>query len=74
MSDHRALMEKYEVSLAEIQKARRVADKRFGGDIHLGILWVHADAFAINVKGDREARERWNDRWARNADIRSPQA
>lgn len=29
-----------------------------------GDAWVHANGFAVNVKGDRDA---WNERWARDA-------
>lgn len=49
---------------SEAVRARTVAEARFDGDLELGAWWVHANALAINVRGDRAA---WNDRYARDA-------
>lgn len=59
------LREQYGFGMADAKRAVEIANQRFGGDMQLGARWVHANAFAINVKGDRAA---WNDAWARGSD------
>lgn len=58
----RSIREEHGISMREAARAIEIANERFDGDFALGIRWVHANAFAINVKGDRAA---WNDAWAR---------
>ncbi len=67
MTDLHVLRERFGIGFFQIRKARKIADERFDGDIRLGVAWTEADAFAINVKGGREARDEWNDAWARKA-------
>ena len=56
---------KAEVGTSEAVRARDVANARFDGDLNLGRWWVHANALAIHIKGDRATRDAWNDDYAR---------
>jgi len=60
----KAIREEYGLGMEDAKKAIQIANDRFDGDINLGVRWVHADGFAVSVRGDRAA---WNDAWARGA-------
>lgn len=74
MDRFRAFNEKYQAGIGMYawKKAFQVAHERLGGDLELGLCWVHASGLAIAV-GHRlptheertEARARWNDDFAR---------
>lgn len=67
MTNVREIRDRFGIGLGEAGRVLEIAEQRFDGDVRLAAAWVHANAFAINVKGGRDARERWNDDWARNA-------
>lgn len=70
MADYKqanTLREEFGFGMLDAKRAFEIAEERFAGDVRLGALWVHANAFAINVKGGVDARAKWNDEWARSA-------
>ena len=56
----------YGLGLLQSKKALEIANERFEGDLHLGALWVVASGFAISIRGDKDARDNWNESWARS--------
>lgn len=65
----------YETSFLQAKKAAIIAVDRFEGNAYLGYLWTEADSFSVNIKAgrysedpklNREARDTWNDNWARS--------
>lgn len=61
----RQVRELHGLGLMDARRAVEIADSRFGGDIALGGWFIHASALAVNVKGGPEARDRWNEAYAR---------
>lgn len=58
----RAIRDEFGIGMMAARRAVQIGAERFDGNARLGALWLHADAFAVFIKGDRAA---WNDSWAR---------
>ena len=69
--DVKAVRKRHGISMMDAKRACEIGDQRFGGDFELGAYWIHANGFAVTVKGGPDARAKWNDQWAMSK--RTPQ-